>query len=338
MNENRKALIAVIGLIIIGGLMLVFLPQKDAEPYRKTRLVLDTYVTIAADADEPAAKKAVKMAFERMKEIDDKLNRYSPKSEISKVNREAPKPVKVSSDTLKSVKMGLYYSKISKGSFDITVGPLVSLFDFNKKIVPVRKEVKKAKELVDYRFVKIDEKKSTIALSKKGMILDVGAIAKGLAADEAFKVLKKQGVKGGLIDTGSSALAFSSKEGRKWRVGLRHPRQEEVLTVFDVRNKNISTSGDYQQFFVKNGRRYHHIIDPLTGYPAGGLASVTVISEKSAAQSDIISTAVFAMGKERGLDFVKSLKSTDVVMITTGGRVITTKNVPSKIAKQIKLR
>ncbi len=318
--------------------MLVFLPGKSDEPYKKTQVVLDTYVTITADADTQIAKKAVAKAFDRMKEIEDKFNRYDANSEISKVNKLAPGPVEVSADTFKAVKLGLKYSRLSGGSFDITIGPLVSLFDFNKKVVPSKAEVEKAKRLVDYRQVKLDESSSTVALAKKGVVLDLGGVAKGFAADEARKVLKENGIKAGLIDTGSSALAFNDKkDDRIWRVGIRHPRQDEILTVLKVRNRNLSTSGDYQQYFIKNGRRYHHIIDPKTGYPRTGIASVTVIAQKSAAEGDVISTAVFAMGQKRGLEFVEKLKGAEAVLIGSDGTVSLTENVSVKIADQIKL-
>lgn len=317
--------------------MLLYLPKSTSASYKQTRLVLDTYVTITVDGSGKIAKQATDSAFRRMSQIEKKLNRYDAKSEISKVNRYAPKPVVVSDDTFKAVKLGFSYSKITDGKFDITVGPLVDLFNFAKKVVPSKPQVDKAKQLVSWRMVKLDEKNQTISLAKKGMLIDLGGMAKGVAADEAYKVLIKHGLKSGLIDTGSSTLTFSANDGRTWKVGLRHPRQDKILTVFKVRNRRLSTSGDYQQYFLKSGRRYHHIINPQTGYPAKGLVSVTIISDKTAAESDILSTAVFAMGPRTGFKFVSGFADTEVVIIDASGLIRTTDKKFAKLPTKINI-
>ena len=334
MNENRKALLGFIVLVIIGIVMLIFLPKKNPSLVRKTRLVLDTYVSISVESDQNA-DKAINAAFERMKQIEKKLNRYDPKSEVSKINRTAPNSVKVSDETYKAMELGLQYSKKTNGYFDITVGPLVNLFNFNKRVVPSKTQVNRVKQLVDWRDVKLNKTGRTVALAKKGMILDLGGLAKGFAADEAYKVLKRYKVRTVLIDTGSSTLAFSPKGGRVWRVGLKHPRSDEMLGVFKVQKANLSTSGDYQQYFIKSGRRYHHIINPIIGYPAKGLVSVTINSKKTAAESDILSTAVFSLGPTKGLELIKSLSGTEAVLIDSAGKIRVTNSklitLPAKI-------
>lgn len=337
MSENRKALFGLLGLIIIGSLMLIYLPKSTSASFKQTRLLLDTYVTIIVDAPQKVAKPATDSAFKRMSQIEKKLNRYDERSEIARINKSAPKPVAVSADTYNAVKLALSYSKITGGKFDITVGPLVDLFNFAKKVVPTKAQVYKAKRLVDWRLVKMDDKLRTISLVKEGMVLDLGGMAKGIAADEANKVLIKHGVRNGLIDTGSSTLAFSSKGGRVWKIGLRHPREDEILTVFKVQNRRLSTSGDYQQYFIKSGRRYHHIINPQTGYPAKGLVSVTIISSKTAAESDILSTAVFAMGPETGLRFVSKFTDTEAVLIDANGKVKVTDTKVAKLPAKINI-
>lgn len=335
MNENRKALFGLLGLIIIGSLMLIYLPKQNSAPYKKTRLLLDTYVSIQVDAPNNIAKEAANAAFARMSSLEKKLNRYDDNSEIAKINKRAPKPVVVSKDTFEAVKLGLYYSKLTGGKFDITVGPLVKLFNFTRKVVPTKSQIKEAKQLVGWRMIKLNSKKKTVSLAKSGMILDLGGLAKGLAADEAQKVLIEHGVKSGLIDTGSSTLAFSAKSGRVWKIGLRHPRKDNILTVFKVRNGLLSTSGDYQQYFIKSGKRYHHIINPQTGYPAKGLVSVTIMSNKTAAESDILSTAVFAMGPREGFNFASKLDDTDVVLIDTKGKVRITDGITAELPLKI---
>lgn len=339
MNENRKALLGFISLLIIGGLILVLVPKKNTASFRRTKLLLDTYVTITVEAPPSEASRAVNEAFSRMKQVENKLNRYGPKSEIAQINRKAPKPVVVSHQTLEAVQLGLKYSKLTKGRFDITVGPLVSLFNFSHKKVPSEREVNKAKQLVGFHMVKIDRFHKAIALSKKGMILDLGGLAKGLAADEAYKVLARHKIKSGLIDTGSSTLAFSKdKGGRIWKIGIRHPRQDSILAVIKVRNNNISTSGDYQQYFIKSGKRYHHIINPKTGYPAKGFVSTTIISKKSAAETDILSTALFTMRPMEAKAFLQTLPFTEAVLVDQTGSVIVTDKKLVDLPKKISLR
>ncbi len=338
MDDKRKALIGFIFLVVV-GLSMLFWSKQSIKTIKKTSLILDTYVSITVEAPEAQGNDAILAAFKKMRQIEKKLNRYDPQSEISEINKNASRPVKVSAETLEATKLGLKYAKLSEGRFDITVGPLVKLFDFNKRIVPRPSQVREAKKKVGYKNVVIDEKNSTVSLKKKGMTLDLGGLSKGLAADEALKVLKKHHVKAALIDTGSSTLAFdgNKKHGRVWKVGLRHPRKDEIISVFKVRNYSLSTSGDYQQYFVKSGRRYHHIIDPNTGYPAKGLVSVTVISKKTAAESDILSTAIFAMGPQKGYEFAKKLKNTETVLIDTAGRVLTANKRVSALPKRINL-
>jgi len=335
MKDNRKALYGFMALALIGILMYLYVPKKDPG-YRQSRLLLDTYVSILVNGSREKAQPAVKAAFARMSQIEKKLNRYDAKSEITRINKAAPRPVVVSEDTFRAVKLSLDYAKLSGGKFDSTVGPLVSLYNLNKKKVPAASKIMKAKRLVDWRLVRLDESRRTVALAKKGMRLDMGGVAKGFAADEAYKVLTKFGIKKGLIDTGSSTLTFNPENtSRKWRIGIRHPRKDSILSVFEVSNRNVSTSGDYQQYFIKSGARYHHILNPQTGRPAKGLISVTIITEKTAAESDILSTAVFALGPEAGFKLVKSLKDTEAVLIDSSGRVKVTNekltDLPAKI-------
>jgi len=338
MNENRKALIGFLVLAIIGILMFLYLPKKNPG-YRQSRLLLDTYVSIMVNAPREKAQPAVKAAFDRMSQIEKKLNRYDTKSEITRINKAAPRPAAVSDDTFRAVKLSLDYARLTEGKFDITVGPVVSLLNFNKRKVPPKSKIMKAKRLVDWRLVELDNRRKSVALAKKGMRLDMGGVAKGFAADEAYKVLRKFGIKKGLIDTGSSTLTFNPENtSRKWRIGIRHPRQDSILSVFEVSNRNVSTSGDYQQYFIKSGRRYHHIIDPQTGRPAKGLISVTIVTERTAAESDILSTAVFALGPEAGFKLVKSLKDTEAVLIDSRGRVKITDKKMAKLPAKIDIK
>ena len=190
---------------------------------------------------------------------------------------------------------------MSAGAFDLTIAPLSSLWNFDSGVqkVPAEKDIQKALALVDYEKIQADSKTVTL---KKGQSLDLGAVGKGAACDAAKAYLEKSGVKGAVISVGGSILAYGkrNKLGDKWRVAVRHPREENAyIGVINLSEGFVSTSGDYEKYFEKDGKRYHHILDANTGYPAdSGLASVTVLC-KSGLLSDALSTACFILGEEK---------------------------------------
>lgn len=302
--EKVKALILSLVVLSI-GIALVIFTRSSQKPITSKKILLDTYVTITIYSPEEKAKKVIKNAFSVMAGVEKKLNRFDKSSEISKINNNPGKPIKVSSLTYKTLKLAKKYNQISNGYYDITVGRIVSLWDFNKKKLPDPKDLAKAR-----KTVKPDEllllKGNRVQISD-GMMLDLGSLLKGLAVDIAQRQLEKEGVTQGLITTGSSTTLIGKKAGgEKWAVGVQHPRKaNEILGVIEGSNITISTSGDYQQYFYKNNKRYNHIINPSTGYPQDKFMSVTIISNKSSVETDILSTAIFAMGPKKGLAFAK---------------------------------
>ena len=192
-------------------------------------------------------------------------------------------------------------SELSGGAFDLTIGPLSSLWNFDEDVqtVPDKEKIQKALALVDYRKVQTDSKSVSLA---KGQSVDLGAVGKGAACDAAKAYLEKSGVKGAVVSVGGSILAFGkrNKAGDKWRVAVRHPRKENAyIGVINLSEGFVSTSGDYEKYFEKDGIRYHHILNANTGYPAdSGLSSVTVVCG-SGLLSDALSTACFILGEEK---------------------------------------
>lgn len=259
------------------------------------------------------AKKeyAVEKAIDRVIELDDMLSAFKSDSEISRISRNSGIGFqKVHEDTYQLIRKAVLFSEISNGAFDITIRPLVKLWGINKKgdFVPFDFEIEETLELVNFNDIKFDSKTKSIALKKAGQSLDLGGIAKGFAADEVKRILKKEGIKSALINLGGNIVTIGKRpDGKPWQIGIQNPLAPtgEYLGVLTVTDKTIVTSGSNERFFIKDGVRYHHIIDPRTGKPSGSsLLSVTVICDCSA-DADALTTAIFILGMEKGLPLLK---------------------------------
>lgn len=295
------------------------------EPISKTSLVIGTVCTITLyDSDDATI---IDKAFARLSELEDILSINKTGTELDKVNEMAGKsPVKVSKDTLNVVKKGLEYSSLSNGALDITVGPLVKLWGIGTEHakVPSQDEINTAKNLINYKDVVINEDDSTIYLEKPNMIIDLGAIAKGYAADEIVKILKDNDVNSAIINLGGNIFALGEKiDGNPWKVGIQTPNQDRNSTIgyVSVKNKSIVTSGVYERYFEENGKKYHHILSPETGYPyENEILGVSIISDDSI-DGDSLSTTLFALGVEKGLELVESTKGIDAIFITKDNKL-----------------
>lgn len=219
---------------------------------------------------------------------------------------------------------GLYYSGISEGVFDITIEPESSLWDFtsDKSKVPEDLQIKEAVKLTNYKNAMLKDKK--LVLKIPGMGIELGAIAKGFIADQLKEYLKKNGVTSGTVNLGGNVLCIGKKtDGSPFRIGIQHPFEDrnEIITAVKAEDISVVSSGIYERYFIQDGKMYHHILDPSTGYPYdNGLVAVTIISGKSA-DGDALSTTCFAMGMEKGLEFANSLDGVYAVFITEDGKL-----------------
>lgn len=332
--------IAALLLYCATALFLACSPEKE-RVFRKSKILMDTLVTINVVANsEDKAERAIDKAFDEIERFEGLISFWSEDSEIAEINRKAGiSPVKVSPLTLDIIEKALYVSKKTDGAFDPTVGPLMRLWDFKKGIIPNEGIIKDRLKLVDYREMVVDKVNSTAFLRRKGMSFDTGGIAKGYAADLAVSVLKQEGLKAGLVAVAGDIKAFGTKpDGKPWLVGIRNPRpkekDDEVIATIELKDMAISTSGDYERFFIKNGKRYHHIMNPKTGQPAMGCQSVTVIT-KEGVFTDGFSTGIFVLGPERGLKLLEELGYGGVI-IDTNGKIHITKGLKINIQSEPK--
>jgi thiamine biosynthesis lipoprotein len=301
------------------------------------QMIMGTFVHVVAVAqDAGTAKKCVRVALEEIRKVDDLMSDYKSDSEISRVNKEAfDKAVKVSESTYEVLQRSVEFGKMTGGAFDVTVGPLVALFRKSKenKVAPSEEQIALARSKVCFEKLKLDSENKTVQFSDNGMLLDLGGIAKGYAIDKAIEAAQRSGAIGVMVDIGGDVRCFGlPPEGKDhWLIGLQDPNSAiegveggRLLLVLKITNAAVATSGDYQQFFLIEGKRYSHIMDRRTGSSAEGLSSVTIIAD-NATDADALATSVSVMGAEKGLALIEKLPNTEAILITSGPKYEITK-------------
>jgi FAD:protein FMN transferase len=307
-----------------------------------TDKAMGTFVTVWFWTDkEPEAAKAAESLFKEMKRLDAEMTTWTETSDVSKINAAASgKPVKVSPETYEVIERAVDISKKSNGVFDVTVGAFKGLWKFDEDMdgsLPEAKDVKQRLALIGYKDIVLDKKKKTVLLKRKGMSITLGGIAKGYAVDKCVALLRKAGFKDFMLQAGGDMYISGKKDKDPWVVGIRDPRGTELFAGMPIENHSFSTSGDYERGFVKDGTRYHHILDPRTGQPARASRSVT-IRAKDAFTADSWSKAMFILGWKDGMALIKKLKLADfeVVWVDDKNEVHMTPGIEKelKIVKQ----
>jgi thiamine biosynthesis lipoprotein len=300
-------------------------------PAMGTRVTLAAYTTKALGPAE--VRKALEAAHAEIKRIERVMTTWRDDSEVSRVNAAAGKgAVKVSDETFAVVAKSQWISKLSDGVFDITFASMGKLWRFDQDWVakvPTAAAVAKARERIDYRRIAMDPKAHTIALARSDTRINLGGIAKGYAIDRASAVLRKAGLPAFFAQAGGDLYVEGKKpDGKPWTVGVRDPRGADgaFFALLPVTDHAFSTAGDYERAFIKNGKRYHHIIDPRTGYPATASRSVTVWA-KDALTADAIDDAVFILGPKRGLQLVESIDDCGAVIVDANNKVWVSKRL-----------
>lgn len=292
----------------------------------QSEFALDTLCTV--NLFEDGTRKRYAAVFARIREIDRMMSAYQDGSDTDLVNRNAgAAPAGVHSEFIDVLETALKYARLSGGAFDPSIGPLVRLWGIGTdgERVPSPEEIAGALSLVDYRDLLVDRERGTVFLARSGQALDLGAVAKGYAADEALRIAREAGVKRAIIDLGGNIMTAGSRRSgipgftkeEPWRIGVQDPLDERgtYLGILQVRGQSVVTSGVYERYFERDGRRYHHILSTANGYPAGtGLLSVTITADSSA-DADALSTAAFALGWEKGSALVEAVPGAGAVFV-----------------------
>ncbi|GCD11137.1 FAD:protein FMN transferase [Clostridium tagluense] len=276
------------------------------------------------------SEKVAELALKRISDIESKMSVNIKSSEITKLNAKAGvSGEKLSVDTYSVIEKAVKYSKLTDGSLDATIEPIVKLWGIgtDKARIPSKSEIEEKLKLVDYKDIILDSKNSTVQLRRKGQAIDLGAIAKGYTADEIKKVLIDNKVNSALINLGGNVFAVGSKpDGTSWNIGIQNPldTRGQYLGTISVTDKSMVTSGNYERYFIVDGKRYHHIFDPKTGYPSeAGLISTTIVSDNSI-DGDALSTSTYILGLSKGIKLIESIKGVEAIFVTSDKKVYVT--------------
>ena len=275
----------------------------------------------------------IREAEEEINRLNRLLSRFVEESDISRINHLAGRsPVQVSEETFRLLAESLNYSRLSQGLWDITICPLMTLWEEAKKklTIPSQQMIEKYKQLVDYNSLKLNEASNEVFLSKEQQAIDLGGIGKGYAADQIIRLFKEHQVVSAFSNFGGNVSTIGTKpDGTPWNIGIQHPRNpQELIGLVPVIDKSVVTSGDYQRFYqATDGKKYHHIIDPKTGYPSdSGLISTTIIA-KSSTTADALSTITFLAGLEQSKMILKDFEDVEAVLIDKHLTVYLTKGI-----------
>jgi len=285
---------------------------------------------IVVEENEAAAQNILKKGVEEIQRLEELLSEFKPHSDTSLLNNHGDsRTVAVDPETYALIARSKEISHLTQGAFDITIRPLKKLYSFKNKIAtwPSPEQIYNALEKTGYQHLQL-EVDQHVSFRKKGMQISFAAIGKGYAADAVIRMWKKMGVKQGVVNASGDLTAMGNRaDGSKWKVGIAHPdNPAEIILWIPVREGSVATSGDYEQYFIHEGIRYSHNINPLTGYPLNGIKSVTVISP-SAELCDALCTAVSVMGTESGLHFINQLPQTHCLIIDEENRFHFSKNL-----------
>ncbi len=340
---ETAALLLIFACRDAAGPVLDIPPEADrtrttGDLTKRVRPVMGTYVELSLPGiPEAEANVAAEAVFAEFDRIDRSMSEWKTGSQLSAVNAGAGlRAVEVDQELFDLLSRALALSRLTDGAFDPTFASMWGLWTFGDDGVrrpPAREEVERRRPLIDWRKVTLDPARRTVFLHTAGMKLGLGGIAKGYATDRAAALLRARGVESFLIKAGGELFAAGTKGGRPWRVGLRDPRGEGSFAVIDLSDRAFDTSGDYERFFMADGVRYHHIIDPASGYPATASRSATVLAE-DATTADALSTALFVMGPERGMALVESLPGVEAVIVGADNQVVLSTGLAGRLLIQ----
>ena len=324
MTKSNKYISSVWGwafgflVLFLIGFFIARNSSNEQKTFKRTQILLGTVVEIQVrDEDEQKAENAITQAFAEVKRIDDLFTTYNEESPVWEINNNSDTLIKVDDEIYNLLLLCDSVAQLSDGCFDVSLDNLTKAWGFysDNPHLPNKTAIDSALNLSGWNNIQLIENQTLIR--RKNVGLNFGAIAKGYAVDKAIDVLKNSGIKEALVNAGGEIRVF----GNDWLIGIQHPREiNSIIKKLKLRDISVATSGDYEQYFEVDGIRYHHILDPKTGFPSRGLQSVSVIN-KANAFADALATAVFVMGKEKGMKLIESLDNTEAMIIDEEGKI-----------------
>ncbi len=329
MTRARAGLAAfVVGVILAGWWWQT---REAVSLHKSTHLILGTLVEITLVGPADKVKKTEDAVVAEINRVEQVFSFHRADSMLSKLNQRAGEGwVRVDPELFGLVEKGLRAAKITDGAYDPSVGPICRLWNFSgegEPRLPKQAEIDEALKKVGWQRVQIDPEQHAVLLPLKGMALDLGGIAKGYALDRAAQVIRSNGISSALVNAGGDIVAIGEREpGRKWRVGVQDPRNRgSVVATLEVADRIVMTSGDYERSFQYDGKTYHHILNPSTGYPARDVSSVTIVgSEGDGVKCEPLGPGAFVLGPERGMKLIKTFPGLEAFLITSKGEFVMT--------------
>ncbi|UCE90707.1 MAG: FAD:protein FMN transferase [Pseudomonadota bacterium] len=292
-----------------------------AEWFKSEQAVMGTSIAVQLwHTDADFADACIAAVMSEMHRIDAAMSPYKESSELSKVNREAARfPVAASKELFDLIARSLEMSERSGGAFDITYASVGRMYDYRARKKPGNAEIETALKAVNYHHIKLDRARGTIRFTHPGVYIDLGGIAKGHAVDRGISLLRERGIRHALVSAGGDSRILGDRRGRPWFTGIKDPRNpQRAPVVLPLSDTAISTSGDYERYFIEDGVRYHHIINPGTGRSARAARSVTVLGP-DATTTDALSTTLFVLGPEKALKLADTMPEIDAIIIDSNG-------------------
>lgn len=326
-GAKGRALTALLSRV--GGYVIFFLTMAalsapaQAGWHQDTRAMMGTEVHVELwTENNTLAAEAIRQVMEEMAAVEQGMSPWIETSELYRINAEAARrPVAVSPVLFELLERSLYYSRRSKGAFDISFASLGYRYDYRKGVEPTEQDREKLRKAIDYRAIELNAKDRTVRFHHPDLRIDLGGIAKGHAVDRAIERLRALGITSAIVTAGGDSRIIGNRHGRPWMVGIRHPRQDgKHAVLLPLDNTALSTSGDYERFFLDGERRVHHIMNPRTAAPATGVQSVSILAPL-ATDSDALSTTVFVLGVVEGLRLVNQLPGIDAIIIDADGKL-----------------
>lgn len=320
----------ILVLILIFSTIVVEGQQSSA--YKRSLILMGTAFEITAiSEDENRAIKSIEAAVAEIQRIERLISSWDANSETSAINRNAGiKPIEVDEELFDLVKRSLKVSGLTDGAFDVSYAAADKIWKFDGSMtkLPSASEVSSSVSLINYKNILLDKTKSTVFLKDEGMKIGFGGIGKGYAANRAMKIMQDMGITGGVVNASGDLITWGKQENNgDWRIGISDPKApEKILAWLVVSEMAVITSGDYEKYFMSEGKRYAHIIDPRTGYPTTGIKSVTIVCP-DAELADALATSVFVLGEEDGISLINALKGIEGLLITDDDRLISSKNL-----------
>lgn len=335
---NAKSLdICMIPVRVVAlGLLAFFVPVICAEPghqivgnnesrpaIRRSTPLMSTIVDFTIYSDQSTrANVAIDQAIIEIERIVSVMSEWRPNSAVSQINQFAgQKPVTTTPELLHLLKQAKRLGTLTHGKFDITFASAGKLWDFRAGIIPIPQDIATAVKRIDFQKLHLDEQAMTAYLERAGMKIGLGGIAKGYAIDQAVEILRRQGFSDFIVNAGGDLYVGAKSNQQPWQIGIQSPRDRKIIiAILPASNVAIATSGDYERFFIRDGKRYSHIIDPDTGYPANQCQSVTILTP-STYRADALATGVFVLGPHQGMALVEQLENVEALIVDRDGNI-----------------